>query len=52
MAWEVEFTDEFGQWWKTLLADQQDDVAYSVSLLAELGPNLGFSTQLKCDRLY
>ncbi|MBV9937306.1 MAG: hypothetical protein JO150_02285 [Acidobacteriaceae bacterium] len=42
MAWEVEFTDEFGQWWKTLLADQQDDVAYSVSLLAELGPNLGF----------
>jgi hypothetical protein len=37
MAWEVEFTDEFGDWWKTLTEDQQDDIAYSVGLLAELG---------------
>jgi hypothetical protein len=42
MSWEVEFTDEFGQWWMSLSEDQQDDVAYSVSLLAELGPSLGF----------
>ena len=42
MAWEIEFTDEFGQWWATLSADQQEDIAYSVSLLAELGPSLGF----------
>lgn len=42
MPWEVEFTDEFGQWWKSLSEGQQDDVAYSVSLLAELGPTLGF----------
>ena len=42
MAWEVEFTDEFGQWWRSLSEDQQDDVAYSVSLLGELGPTLGF----------
>ena len=42
MAWEVEFTDEFHQWWRSLSEDQQDDVAYSVSLLAELGPTLGF----------
>jgi hypothetical protein len=42
MAWEVEFTDEFGQWWRSLSEDQQDDVAYSVSLLADLGPTLGF----------
>ena len=42
MTWEVEFTDEFGQWWRSLSEDQQDDVAYSVSLLAELGPTLGF----------
>ena len=42
MAWEVEFTDEFGQWWRSLSESQQDDVAYSVSLLAELGPTLGF----------
>ena len=37
MAWEVEFTDEFGQWWRSLSEDQQDDVAYSVSLLQNLG---------------
>ena len=42
MAWEIEFTDEFGQWWTALSADQQDDIAYSVLLLAELGPSLGF----------
>ena len=42
MAWEVEFTDEFGQWWASLSEGQQDDVAYSVSLLSELGPTLGF----------
>ena len=36
MAWEVEFTDEFGTWWKTLTEDQQEDVAHSVGLLAEL----------------
>ena len=42
MAWEVEFTDEFGAWWRTLTEDQQDDVAHSVGLLAELGPALDF----------
>lgn len=42
MAWDVEFTDEFGQWWRMLSEGQQDDIAYSVSLLAELGPSLGF----------
>lgn len=40
--WEVEFTEEFGAWWENLTADQQDDVAYSVQLLAEFGPALGF----------
>ncbi len=42
MAWEVEFTEEFGAWWETLTEDQQDDVAHSVGLLAELGPALDF----------
>lgn len=41
MPWEVEFTDQFGQWWRSLSADQQDDIAYSVALLAELGPSSG-----------
>lgn len=42
MAWEVGFTNEFGEWWTALAENQQDDIAYSVSLLAELGPSLGF----------
>jgi hypothetical protein len=42
VAWEVEFTDEFSRWWSSLAENQQDDVAYSVGLLAELGPSLGF----------
>lgn len=27
MAWEIEFTDEFGAWWQTLTEVQQDDMA-------------------------
>jgi len=42
VTWEVEFTDEFKLWWDALNEDQQDDVAYSVGLLGELGPSLGF----------
>ncbi len=52
VTWEVEFTDEFRRWWDTLSEDQQDDVAYSVGLLAELGPALGFphSSKVKASR--
>ena len=42
MAWEVEFTDEFQNWWDVLSEEQQDDVAYSVRHLIEFGPALGF----------
>lgn len=49
MAWEVEFTSEFGRWWETLTEDQQDDVAHSVGLLAELGPTLGFPHSSKVN---
>ena len=49
MAWEVEFTEEFGAWWETLTEDQQDDVAYCVGLLAELGPALGFPYSSKVN---
>ena len=42
MSWEVEFTDEFKAWWNTLTEDQQEDVRYSVGLLEEVGPSLGF----------
>ncbi len=42
MAWEVEYTDEFGQWWQELSENQQDSVAASVELLTEYGPNLPY----------
>ena len=40
MAWEVEYTDQFGQWWRDLSENQQDAVASRVELLMEHGPNL------------
>ena len=42
MAWEVEYTDEFGAWWRELSEEQQDTVAARVELLTEHGPNLPF----------
>ena len=42
MAWDVEYTDEFGDWWESLSADEQESVAVSVRLLEERGPSLGF----------
>jgi hypothetical protein len=41
MAWEVEYTDEFGVWWDTLSANQQNAVSAAVNALAERGPGLG-----------
>jgi len=40
MAWEVEFTDEFGDWWNGLALGEQESVRVKVELLAELGPAL------------
>ena len=42
MAWDVEFTDEFRDWWNMLTEGQQDDLAHSVRHLMEFGPALGF----------
>jgi hypothetical protein len=42
VAWEVEFTDEFEEWWHTLSESEQGKVDARVSLLIERGPNLGF----------
>ena len=39
--WEVEYTDEFEQWWTQLAENEQDAIAASLGLLEELGPNLG-----------
>jgi len=40
MAWDVEFTDDFGEWWDGLTAEEQDSVADSVYVLQESGPAL------------
>jgi hypothetical protein len=40
VAWDVEFSDEFGEWWDGLTAAEQKSVDYTVSLLQELGPTL------------
>jgi hypothetical protein len=40
MAWEVEFTQEFGFWWEGLSADEQESVDFGVRLLQERGPYL------------
>ena len=51
-GWEVEYTDEFGQWWQTLSEGQQDAVAARVELLMEHGPNLPypFSSDIRSSR--
>jgi hypothetical protein len=42
MAWDVEYTDEFGGWWASLSEPEQDDVAAAIGLLEEKGPSLPF----------
>jgi len=39
--WEVEFTEEFGDWWESLTEDEQESLTVSVKLLQILGPALG-----------
>jgi hypothetical protein len=39
--WEIEFTDEFGEWWGGLDEPEQEDVLASVNLLRSIGPMLG-----------
>ena len=41
MSWEVEFTDEFEEWWNDLTEDQQEAITARVQLLEEHGPGLG-----------
>ncbi len=42
MAWEVEYTEEFGRWWHGLPEKQQEALDASIGLLVECGPFLGF----------
>ena len=40
MSYEVEYTDEFEEWWNEISEDEQDSVAVKVELLERLGPQL------------
>ncbi len=42
MAWSVEFTDKFGEWWSSLTEAEQVDVDAVVLLLEAEGPHLAF----------
>ncbi|WP_337271072.1 type II toxin-antitoxin system RelE/ParE family toxin [Oryzifoliimicrobium ureilyticus] len=42
MSWSVEYTDEFGEWYTTLIEAVQDDVVRVVGLLEAKGPQLPF----------
>jgi hypothetical protein len=41
MTWDVEYTDEFGDWWHSLTEAEQESLAASVQLLEQRGPSLG-----------
>ena len=42
MTWDIEYTDEFGNWWANLMEDAQVSLAASVQLLEVRGPSLGY----------
>ena len=42
MGVEVEYTDEFADWWEELDESEQESVAAVVDLLEEHGPHLSF----------
>lgn len=47
MACEVEYTDEFEQWWNELSEPEQDSVAVFVGLLEQKGAQLTVPVQLR-----
>ena len=42
MTWNVEYTDEFYEWWDELSEGEQDDITATVELLEERGPQLSY----------
>jgi hypothetical protein len=40
MGWDVEFTDQFGEWWDGLDEDEQESIDSVVGMLSALGPAL------------
>lgn len=50
--WNVEYTDEFNEWWDDLTEHEQKAVAYSVRLLIKDGPLLvyPYSSSIKTSK--
>jgi hypothetical protein len=42
MSWEVEYTDEFEDWWEKLDEAEQESIDASARLLEQLGPDLRY----------
>jgi len=42
MAWDVEYTNEFGEWWETLNEGEQIEIDACVGLLEDRGINLKY----------
>ena len=47
MTWEVEYTDEFGEWWDGLTEGEQVAIDAGVELLEMRGPTLGYPRSSK-----
>jgi hypothetical protein len=41
LAWEIQFTDQFEEWWGAITPEQQAAVAAAVEVLQDTGPGLG-----------
>ena len=41
MQWDVEYTNEFEEWWLRLHDDERESISAYVGMLEELGPRLG-----------
>ena len=50
MKYEIEYTDQFGEWWTTLSQSEQDDILAVVELLEKKGVRLGFPYSSKVKR--
>ena len=50
--WDVEFTNEFGEWWESLTPDEQNAIDIVVAMLEQAGPHLPFpySTKIMSSR--
>ncbi len=42
MEWQVEYTDEFGEWWDSLTDDERTSIDAHVRVLEKRGPSLPF----------